>query len=217
MAGPASRPGSTPTRRREHTRQRLIDASFRVFAEKGFGATRIDDVCRASGYTKGAFYSNFSSLEELFFDLYRQQSADATDRLVEVALHGAERDLVTLASDWIHALDVSREWLLVNIDFVLYAARRPQAAEGLRGSRAALRDAAQKRIAALIADDGMDLPAPFTTPADLARAVVTIYDGVIYQLLLDMDLDTVRQHFVDIISALATPVPTGEATDRGSA
>ncbi|MFV8054580.1 TetR/AcrR family transcriptional regulator [Mycobacterium sp. 48b] len=61
------------TRRRVETRQRLLDAAFAVFAAKGFGRTRIDDICQASGYTKGAFYSNFKTLDELFLALYREQ------------------------------------------------------------------------------------------------------------------------------------------------
>src|SRR3954466_11958011 len=63
------------TRRRAETRARLLEAAFCVFAAKGFGQTRIDDVCAAAGYTRGAFYSNYTSLDELFFDLYDERAA----------------------------------------------------------------------------------------------------------------------------------------------
>ncbi|WP_231991276.1 TetR family transcriptional regulator [Mycobacterium ulcerans] len=41
------------TKRRAETRARLVDAAFRVFADKGFGHVRIEDVCAAAGYTRG--------------------------------------------------------------------------------------------------------------------------------------------------------------------
>ena len=55
-----------PTRRRAETRSRLLRAALEVFSEKGFGRTTVDDVCARAGYTRGAFYSNFVSLDELF-------------------------------------------------------------------------------------------------------------------------------------------------------
>lgn len=57
------------TRRRGETRARLIDSAFHVFADKGYGHVTIEDVCEAAGYSRGAFYSQFQSLEELFFIL----------------------------------------------------------------------------------------------------------------------------------------------------
>jgi AcrR family transcriptional regulator len=71
------------TKRRAQTRARLLDAAFRVFAAKGFGAARIDDVCAAAGYTRGAFYSNFATLDELFFALYDERAAIIAAQVAE--------------------------------------------------------------------------------------------------------------------------------------
>ena len=49
------------TKRRAETRARLLDAAFQVIADKGFGHVRIEDVCTAAGYTRGAFYSQVAS------------------------------------------------------------------------------------------------------------------------------------------------------------
>src|ERR1700682_2088740 len=69
------------TKRRAETRARLIEAAFQVFADKGFGHVRIEDVCAAAGYTRGAFYSQFDSLEELFFVLYDEWAARVADQV----------------------------------------------------------------------------------------------------------------------------------------
>lgn len=44
-------------------RERILDAAFRVVREKGYAAASVDDLCRAAGVTKGAFFHHFPSKE----------------------------------------------------------------------------------------------------------------------------------------------------------
>jgi TetR/AcrR family transcriptional repressor of nem operon len=44
---------------------KLLDATLRVVRTKGYGATRIEDVCAAAGLTKGSFFHHFKSKEDL--------------------------------------------------------------------------------------------------------------------------------------------------------
>lgn len=46
-------------------RDKLLDAAFRVIREQGYAATSVDDLCRAAGVTKGAFFHHFPSKEAL--------------------------------------------------------------------------------------------------------------------------------------------------------
>ena len=57
------------TRRREQTRARLLDAAHEVFAEVGMDAASVETICERAGFTRGAFYSNFESKDELFLAL----------------------------------------------------------------------------------------------------------------------------------------------------
>jgi AcrR family transcriptional regulator len=52
-------------------RQQLLDASARLFAEQGYTATRIADICEAAGVAKGLFYWYFENKEALFAELMR--------------------------------------------------------------------------------------------------------------------------------------------------
>ena len=52
-------------RRPEERPQELLDAALAVFAERGYGNARIDDVAEAAGVTKGAVYHYFANKEEL--------------------------------------------------------------------------------------------------------------------------------------------------------
>jgi TetR/AcrR family transcriptional regulator, transcriptional repressor for nem operon len=44
---------------------RLIDAAMTIVRQKGYSATSIDDLCKAAGVTKGAFFHHFASKEAL--------------------------------------------------------------------------------------------------------------------------------------------------------
>jgi AcrR family transcriptional regulator len=58
----------------EHGRERkeqLLRAAEALFTAKGYGATRISDICAAAGVAKGLFYWYFPTKESLFAELVR--------------------------------------------------------------------------------------------------------------------------------------------------
>ncbi|OQD55006.1 TetR family transcriptional regulator [Streptomyces phaeoluteigriseus] len=191
------------TRRRLRTRANLLDAAFEVFAAKGFGRVSIEEVCEAAGYSRGAFYSNFASLDELFFALYRQR-ADLIARQVADALAGDGPGLDVPASvDRVtEVLLLDHDWLLVKTDFLVHAARDPAVARSLLEHRATLRGAIADRLGRDRAHTA--LPAVLGDADAAARAVVAAYDGVTTQLLLDKDVDGARAWLKQLLTALLT-------------
>ncbi|MFD6454505.1 TetR/AcrR family transcriptional regulator [Nocardia sp. NPDC055165] len=187
------------TRRRAETRARLLDAAFAVFAEKGFGLVRIEDVCAAAGYTRGAFYSQFDSLEELFFVLYDQRASLITEQ-VRAALASIEKpsDLSAFADRLSATLLLDRDWLLVKTDFLTHAARRPEIATKLLAHRAQLRS----MIEGTLTNSQLGLPREMGSVGEAARAVVAAYDGVTVQLLLDNDPAAAREWLAGLIGRL---------------
>ncbi|MGX1472082.1 UNVERIFIED_CONTAM: AcrR family transcriptional regulator [Streptomyces canus] len=191
------------TRRRVRTRANLLDAAFAVFAAKGFGRVSIEEVCEAAGYSRGAFYSNFDSLDELFFALY-QQRADLIAEQVSgaLALDGPGLDVVAAVDRVTEVLLLDRDWLLVKTDFLVHAARAPEVARTLLEHRARLRRAVADRLAR--ARGHAELPAVLADVEDAAHAVVAAYDGVTVQLLLDGDLERARVWLKQLLTALLT-------------
>ncbi|MFI8189157.1 TetR/AcrR family transcriptional regulator [Streptomyces sp. NPDC085946] len=191
------------TRRRARTRANLLDAAFSVFAAKGFGHVSIEEVCEAAGYSRGAFYSNFASLDELFFVLYRER-ADLIAQQVSDALAGDGPGLdVPAAVDRVtEVLLLDRDWLLVKTDFLVHAARRPDVARTLLEHRAGLRRALADRLAR--AGGPARLPAALGGADGAAHAVVAAYDGVTTRLLLDEDAAGARRWLKQLLTALLT-------------
>ena len=52
-------------------KQQLLDAAESLFASRGYGPTRIADICEAAGVAKGLFYWYFETKESLFAELVR--------------------------------------------------------------------------------------------------------------------------------------------------
>lgn len=50
---------------RPDARIKLLDAAIQVIRQKGYAATSVDDLCRAAGVTKGAFFHHFESKDAL--------------------------------------------------------------------------------------------------------------------------------------------------------
>ncbi|EGX58037.1 TetR family transcriptional regulator [Streptomyces zinciresistens K42] len=196
------------TRRRVRTRADLLDAAFAVFAAKGFGRVSIEEVCEAAGYSRGAFYSNFATLDELFFALYRQRADLIAEQVAgALALDGPDLDVPAAVDRVSEVLLLDREWLLVKTDFLVHAARDPAVARTLLEHRARLRGAIADRLAR--AGGAAALPPALGGVESAARAVVAAYDGVTVQLLLDRDTGRARTWLGHLLTALLTDGATG--------
>lgn len=109
---------------REETRRRLIEAAGAVFARMGFEAAPIDVIAEEAGFSRGAFYSNFASKDELFLTLLGKH-LDAEIATLERALGRIERaeDMVPAIERRYRVLDKDSHWCLLSTEFQLYAMR----------------------------------------------------------------------------------------------
>jgi len=69
-------------RRKEDRPQEIADAAFETFAEKGYAATRIDDVAKRAGISKGLTYLYYKTKEDLFKAVVRNVVVRRVDILI---------------------------------------------------------------------------------------------------------------------------------------
>src|SRR5215472_4124667 len=96
-------PATTQWQRRKAERPaEIAAAALTCFAERGFAATRLDDVARRAGVTKGTLYLYFPNKEELFKAVVRQELLPNIARL-EVMLGAADAPAARLLEELLDA------------------------------------------------------------------------------------------------------------------
>ncbi|MET9341371.1 MULTISPECIES: TetR/AcrR family transcriptional regulator [unclassified Nonomuraea] len=92
----------------EPVRQRLLSEATRLFADRGFESTSVQEIVVAAGVTKGAMYHYFDSKDDLLHEIYGRVLRMQMDRLTRIAdgpgtvaerLHAAAADVVETTAD----------------------------------------------------------------------------------------------------------------------
>lgn len=134
-----SRVRTRPTR--DDTREKLFEAAARVFEEQGIGGASIEAIAAAAGFTRGAFYSNFESKDELISAMLEEHVAQTIRRNLELLeSHNTAADFIAaLRSMDRSRLDPLGRSPLLHMEMILYVARaekrRPELAKRLRARR----------------------------------------------------------------------------------
>jgi AcrR family transcriptional regulator len=155
------------TKRRPRTVTALLDAAVELFAEQGYGATSIPEICARASLTKGAFYSNFANKDALFLALLDRSWERRAARIRQALPDGGA---------------VDRQWTLVSTEFSLHAVRHPDVAVLLVEHERRVRSELAVMVAEALERAGR-VP---TIPVDeLARMVVAVTEGSDIQVLTD--------------------------------
>jgi AcrR family transcriptional regulator len=199
-----------PSRSRENTRARLLTAASEVFAESGFDGASVEAICDRAGFTRGAFYSNFGSKDEMFFGLMQQVSEAKLERVSTRVreLEGEGIPAMSPAELVLRVLDIEQE---ERLGVVLMSEIRTNAMRDRRLARAFLdwEDAMTERVAQIIADLAAAYSLRLRMPArDAARFVLQNWDAtcvraVIADLTPAETLRLITERTVALAAAIA--------------
>lgn len=125
--------------RTELTRRRLLRAAEAVFIRDGFQAAKIEDIAKAAGYTRGAFYANFQSKEDLFIAVAERELKGLTDKL-RTAVHSesAVDKKAKAVLQTVQESAAARRWALLLLEFDLFFLRQPSLKKRVRPMQARL-------------------------------------------------------------------------------
>lgn len=170
------------TKRRPVTITALLDAALELFAEQGYGATSIPDICARARLTKGAFYSNFAHKDALFLALLDRSWERRAEWVRRAMSAGVELAGAPTKRTRVPDLVVDRQWTLVSVEFSLHAIRRPDVARLLVEHERRVRS----ELAVLVTDALETAGRIPTLPVDeLARMIVAVTEGSDIQALTD--------------------------------
>ncbi len=174
----------TREEKKARTRERLIEAAARVFAEKGFAATSLDEVADAAGLTKGAVYSNFENKEDLVAAVLKaHQDRQTGIRDVATAAGTLEEQQAVAGRLLSESIARERDAFMLFLDFTAYALRNPAVyADYLKRHRAG-----RNEIASML-EENVSGGEQFKTDSDRAALIFqVIVNGIGIEKLIDPD------------------------------
>ena len=167
---------------RARTREQLLDSAAELFAERGVNGTSVEQIAERAGFTRGAFYGNFSDKHDLVRELLQRR----TEReLAEVRALPSGGDGYEPLREWNRArAEHLEEWLALRLELLLHALRHPEVRPGMAAREELARDAHARALAAGFAERGVESPAD---PQQLALIVHALEDGLLLQRMLAPD------------------------------
>src|SRR3954452_741140 len=177
-----SRVRTRPTR--DDTREKLFEAAGRGCEEQGIGGASIEDIAAAAGFTRGAFYSNFKSKDELIIPMLEDHVKQSIRRNLDLlARHKNLADFI----DALKSMDRSRQdplgrSPLLHMEMILFVARaekrRPDLAKRLRARRKLITDIVEIALKSNGRNDNLN-------PPWMASVVLALEDGFRLHRLID--------------------------------
>jgi AcrR family transcriptional regulator len=171
------------------TRTRLMRAASKVFACKGMQQASIDEVAEEAGYTKGAFYANFRSKDELFLAMLDERFGERIEE-VERAFASEEsppEQARHAAGDFARATRADPDHEGLFLEFATYALRNDGFREELLTRFVTLRSRLAEVYGRRMESFGIEPPVPIDR---LVRMVIAMADGwAMWRLLEPEDVD----------------------------
>lgn len=161
---------------KERTRQRLLAEAQRLFRERGYAATSLEQIAEAAEVTKGAIYGHFASKEDLLLSAI-EAGRDAPPEYVAM-LNDPSRPLRERLAEFARAAAVERPGdvaqLAVFLEFFAALLRAPDALQRYSSGL--------ERQLQAIADTDTEKPVGGTTPVQTWTIGLALVVGLqIYQ------------------------------------
>ncbi|MDX6281402.1 MAG: TetR/AcrR family transcriptional regulator, transcriptional repressor for nem operon [Kribbellaceae bacterium] len=200
--------------------QQVLRAARDEFWQKGYAATSLDDLMKATGLGKGSLYGAFGDKRQLFLKVLGTYAHETADGVCE-AVGSSARAIDVLRSFFIPGppdpvaehdgpVATTRGCFLANSSTEL-AARDPEVTGYARTTYQAVEDCFTNAVARAVAEG--DLPDD-TNPRELGRLLLTIQQGLQFLLKTDMSPETMREVGRATADRLLPLTQSADATKR---
>jgi AcrR family transcriptional regulator len=190
----------TPERRRQQTRDTLLEAAEVVFAQRGFHGASLEEIAETAGFTRGAIYKHFTDKEDLFLavnERFNERTLLAFSQLLdEQGSQGYDDvDIDAVARIWQQRFTQDRDFFILGLEFNLYLARNPEVRDRVVPRRHESARRVARFMEARAAGAGVKLGLP---TEDLANIFLITSDAFSAAALTDPDLGRLYEPFLDL-------------------
>jgi AcrR family transcriptional regulator len=177
----------TRKEKQARTRRLLMAAAAKVCAKRGLQQTSVDEVAEQAGYTKGAFYANFASKEELFLAMLDERFAERVKEIDRVLAGSDDPEAMArrAGADFARYLSADPEWQRLFFEFSAHAARNPEFREELVTRYRSLRERMAELFRRRAAELGIESPVPYD---QLALMTFAMANGFALERLLEPEV-----------------------------
>jgi AcrR family transcriptional regulator len=175
----------TRAEKQAETRRLLLEAAEEVFRSCGFSGSTVEEISERAGFSRGAFYSNFESKEQLFIELLHKRVYDDFRRMLEntAPTESPRERLVSTAREFARRYERGERWLFeLWLECLAYAARHPDFASLPATFWRGNRELTARMIEGTYNAAG--IPPPIE-PKHLATALTALDIGLAVQNLVD--------------------------------
>ena len=192
-------------RKRENTRARLIEAAADIVASKGIASTRIDDVVKQAGFTRGAFYSNYSSLQDILTEAIVTRSNTLLSRVTQAIDSFEGTPTMDSLMELLEAIrPEARTIYLLKTEYTLHRLHHPGTPQIPETSSAAFTAKLSGTIEKVLTRMGRR---PTVLTASLADIVCLLFMDSIAE---NIDSARLRDLIEAVIIGLSTPTKAGD-------
>ncbi|MDQ3954226.1 MAG: TetR/AcrR family transcriptional regulator, partial [Actinomycetota bacterium] len=112
-------PRQTRAEKQAATRAALLESAADVFEQRGYAAASVEEITERAGFSRGAFYSNFDTKEELFLTLIESRIGDRLQEIADAFRDGqTAADRIRSGGRFLDSLVAKdRQWCLLYMEF----------------------------------------------------------------------------------------------------
>jgi AcrR family transcriptional regulator len=166
------------------TRAALLESAANVFARRGYQAATVEEISESAGFSRGAFYSNFDSKEELFLTLIESRTEGNLRDIAAAFQKGdtAEERIGSGGAFLDSMAGRERQWCVLYMELWAQAVRDPKLRRRFSKQYEVWRDGIAHMVEARYEELGLEPDGP---PRELASGLIALFEGQVLQRLID--------------------------------
>jgi AcrR family transcriptional regulator len=189
---------------KEQARERIIEQALKMFSERGYHRTRMTDIAKELGVSKGAIYQYFQSKEQLFIEAIRHHGETRAEVVQRFLDTGSLKSMST-GEFFDEMLHVRLSSIPLNVDLFRELDRN----DALRRKLVEVAEGWGRRLVELV--EQMKSEGEVRAEVDsssLSRGILALRDGLYSQLMMGAETSEVRETWVDVMGYVMEAVLT---------
>lgn len=184
------------------TRKKLLESAFEIVSRYGYDGASVEQIAEEAGFSKGAFYSNFKSKEDILLCLLQSNASTDVEDLSELLgpLDDVE-EILSALREWSDRRNAGQRWGTIAIEFV-----RRTIHEGKPGSPELDLFVAQWNGVGKLLIEKLRIPEQRISPLNLGGLVLEVtYGGISGFLKVNTSGEMLEQMLRFMVDAPARP------------